>query len=395
MTKSAATIVEEVASPGDVYTMAEAARLKGVSYHTVSRAVRRNKLPATRLGRMALITAEDLRDWRPMRERAPRKYRRREPNPDAAPAMLDLASGERVELASRMSILFEILHGSASDLPVAEFLALLADRFGSALDLKRVVIWGVDEKTEKVRRLASFGPALSMLPASHAYAPSKAFAEALAAGEPTVLTAKVVGGERAKDFVNASSLLVVPMSVGSDLVGYILADRAGDDLDLEPAEEIFAKGLANQAALLLERAEMRDRERLRNEQLTAILDNISEAVLAADAEGNMTLANAAARAHYGIEEEGLEPTEELKVLWASAKRKSPEGKAIPFGETPLRKAATSGTKVENLNFTVSFPGGREVSLRTSAHPIYAEKGQLIGAVSISEEIAASKKSPKR
>jgi hypothetical protein len=30
----------------DVYTMAEAARLKGVSYHTVSRAVRRGVLSA-------------------------------------------------------------------------------------------------------------------------------------------------------------------------------------------------------------------------------------------------------------------------------------------------------------------------------------------------------------
>ena len=61
--------VSDVTGSGDVYTMAEAARLKGVSYHTVSRAVRRGKLPATRLGRMALIQSEDLREWRPMRER--------------------------------------------------------------------------------------------------------------------------------------------------------------------------------------------------------------------------------------------------------------------------------------------------------------------------------------
>ena len=33
--------MNEVTGTGDVYTMAEAARLKGVSYHTVSRAVRR------------------------------------------------------------------------------------------------------------------------------------------------------------------------------------------------------------------------------------------------------------------------------------------------------------------------------------------------------------------
>ena len=107
--------MNEVTGSGDVYTMAEAARLKGVSYHTVSRAVRRGKLPATRLGRMALITSEDLRDWRPMRERAPRKYRRREPNPEATPALLDLASAERVELASRLASLSEALYAAAAE----------------------------------------------------------------------------------------------------------------------------------------------------------------------------------------------------------------------------------------------------------------------------------------
>jgi excisionase family DNA binding protein len=57
---------------GDRYTMTEAAQIKGVSYHTVSRAVRSGKLPAQRLGRMALIAAADLQAWRPMHERAPR-----------------------------------------------------------------------------------------------------------------------------------------------------------------------------------------------------------------------------------------------------------------------------------------------------------------------------------
>ncbi|MFM8594308.1 MAG: helix-turn-helix domain-containing protein, partial [Chloroflexota bacterium] len=190
MPKKSAEVVQDVAPAGDVYTMAEAARLKGVSYHTVSRAVRRGKLPATRLGRMALITAEDLRDWRPMRERAPRKYRRREPNPDAAPAMLDLASGERVELAGRIATLYEVLHSSAAELPVAEFLAVLADRIGSALDLKRLVIWGVDENEGKVRKLAAFGPAMSTLQAHRAFTPTTELAAALAAGDPKVMTLK-------------------------------------------------------------------------------------------------------------------------------------------------------------------------------------------------------------
>lgn len=60
-------------SGADRVTMVEAARLKGVSYHTVSRAVRKGRLPVERLGRMALISARDLHAWRPVKERVPRK----------------------------------------------------------------------------------------------------------------------------------------------------------------------------------------------------------------------------------------------------------------------------------------------------------------------------------
>ncbi len=172
---------------GDVYTMAEAARLKGVSYHTVSRAVRRGKLPAQRLGRMALIAADDLRAWRPMRERAPRKYRRREPNPNATPALLDLASGERVELARRLSTLYEVLHGTAAELPLPEFLALLADRLATALDFRRVAIWGVDVAAGRARRLATFGPSMSRYPDELPLAEAPEITQATAARAPYVI----------------------------------------------------------------------------------------------------------------------------------------------------------------------------------------------------------------
>lgn len=153
-------------SHGTVYTMAEAAALKGVLYHTVSRAVRSNKLPARRLGRMALISAEDLRDWRPMRERAPHKYRRRAPNPDASPALVDLSVKDRVTLALELSTLYELLHQAAVELPLPAYMSLVADRFAGALGLKRVVIWAVETDRQLGRRLASFGPPVSNYPAT-------------------------------------------------------------------------------------------------------------------------------------------------------------------------------------------------------------------------------------
>jgi excisionase family DNA binding protein len=79
----------------DVYTMGEAARLKGVSYHTVSRAVRRGVLSAQRIGKMVFITRADLHAWHPKYDRAPMQYRHRVPAPDAKPVMIDLASRPR------------------------------------------------------------------------------------------------------------------------------------------------------------------------------------------------------------------------------------------------------------------------------------------------------------
>lgn len=237
--------MHDVTGSGDVYTMAEAARLKGVSYHTVSRAVRRGKLPATRLGRMALITSEDLRDWRPMRERAPRKYRRREPNPEATPALLDLASAERVELASRLASLYEALHSAADASPGEDFFGLLADRLAGVLGLRRVSVRLFDEAGGKAVRVAAYGPPLSSLPDEAALANSPFVSEA---ARPARAVVEDMSGNSAD---NISSLLIAPIRSGDRVVGIIAADRNGEPFELNQGELDLAQAMANIAALLL------------------------------------------------------------------------------------------------------------------------------------------------
>lgn len=232
---------------GDVYTMVEAARLKGVSYHTVSRAVRRGKLPAQRLGRMALIAAEDLRAWRPMRERAPHKYRRREPNPAAAPALLDLASGERVELASRLSLLFELIHGAA-ELPLPEFMELVADRAASTFRLRRVAVVAFDREDGRARRVGSFGPAMGDLGAELTAAQADALQRLVAGGEPAVVDDLGQAG--------VGKALVVPLTVGGRVVGALIGDANGAPFDVSPEQLTLAQGLGLQAAIALDRARL-------------------------------------------------------------------------------------------------------------------------------------------
>ena len=108
-----------MAAEGELYTMAEAARVKGVSYHTVSRAVVAGRLPARRLGRQALIAAEDRAAWAPERNKAPRKYRRG-PDAEAAAAPVDAATLDRVELERRIATLATALTAAAPGLPVAD-----------------------------------------------------------------------------------------------------------------------------------------------------------------------------------------------------------------------------------------------------------------------------------
>lgn len=250
--------MNEMSGGGDVYTMAEAARLKGVSYHTVSRAVRRGKLPATRLGRMALITSEDLREWRPMRERAPRKYRRREPNPEAMPAMLDLASAERVELASRLATLSETLHTAAMESSRADFFPLLADRLAGTLGLRRVSIRIVEPERGRTVRVGAFGEPLTTLPDETSLDETPMALEVSRPQKATVVDDLGSHGVREETLKNVSSVLIAPIRRGDEFVGVIVADRGGKPFRLSNGELDFAQSMANVAALTLAGARTRE-----------------------------------------------------------------------------------------------------------------------------------------
>ena len=240
----------------DVYTMGEAARLKGVSYHTVSRAVRRGALPHQRLGRMVFLDGADLASWRPMVERAPRKYRRRQPDPAAAPTLLDLAAGERVELARRLAALLEAIHAAAREEPLEPFLALLAERLGQALELKRVAIWGIDRERGVGRRLASFGPPMSELTDEVPLPEVPAFVRFLENGEATAQDAADFGPPPAP-LLGVTTLFAAPLRVGGRVLGAALGDRGGTPFALTAGQLRLAEGLANHAALALERAQLR------------------------------------------------------------------------------------------------------------------------------------------
>ncbi|HET7094172.1 MAG TPA: GAF domain-containing protein [Thermomicrobiales bacterium] len=371
------------AGNSDVYTMAEAARLKGVSYHTVSRAVRRGKLPAQRLGRMALISADDLRDWRPMRERAPRKYRRREPDLSATPALLDLASGERVSLAQRLSTLYELIHGASGQKPLPEFLALLADRLASALDLRRVSIWVLADDGKTLRRMARFGPEMSGIESAR-LDQAPLFQAVLEAPEAvSVLPFAETWPEFVGQANDITDLFVAPLRAGGRVLGFVLGDRGGPRFTLSADQIVLAEGLANQAALALDRARLRDEQLKRVEQLAAIIDNVAEAVVAIDADGNMTSINAAGRNLYGIDEAAA--AENLEQAVNRVDRREMDGSALPSDQTPLMRAL-DGERMRDRRYVIIRNDGAELPVSVNAQPIRNADGAVTGAVAVIRQL---------
>lgn len=379
---------------GDVYTMTEAARLKGVSYHTVSRAVRRGKLPARRLGRMALIAAEDLRAWRPMRERAPRKYRRREPNPAATPALLDLASGERVDLARRLSTFYEVLHGAATELPLPEFLSLVCDRLATVLDFRRVAIWRINAEEGTATRVASFGPPFTDAPSTQPVADMPLLGQVLAREEAFVEPDVAALGPSVHGWQHVTSLFAAPLRIGDHHLGAVFGDCNGERFTLTTDQLWLAQGVANQAALALEQARLRQTESARAEQLAAILENVSEAVFAVDTAGRLTICNAACRSLLGLAEGSLELDRDALSAISRVSRRGDDGQPIPPEETSVVRAL-AGESSRDRRYVITPPDatvGRMVSI--SAQPI--RRGEdVIGAVAVARDVTPEREAAQR
>lgn len=247
------------ATDGDVYTMGEAARLKGVSYHTVSRAVRRGVLPSQRIGKMVFITTADLQAWRPKYDRAPLQYRHRTPVPDAKPSLIDLASGDRVLLASRLGALLEVTEAVARGVPINETYRLTCERLAGGLQLRRVAIWRVDRQHGVADLLGGFGTPLADLPDEISLTNHPQFAKMIRKVDGAVVVNVPALGDRVPlAFRHLPSLLVVPLRISDRLLGYVFADRNGAAFTLSPEELSFARGLVNQSALAIIVAEVRE-----------------------------------------------------------------------------------------------------------------------------------------
>ncbi|MEZ4495600.1 MAG: excisionase family DNA-binding protein [Thermomicrobiales bacterium] len=245
--------------------MHEAARIKGVSYHTVSRAVRTQKLRATRLGRLVLIKRDDLDAWEPMRARATKRYPQRVPMPQETPGVIELASGERLELARRVSAVYGAIQQSALFDEPDRFTQTIAERFASAMEFDRVALWLLDAKREYIELTTPLGEwfrpdEVPTEPVRLPYDPEKMYLS-----PPAVYPGLSCWMSDPKP-IHLNDAFSTSLTSNGQLLGYVIGDHDGRPFSLTEHQIALGHDLATLIGMTLELRRSRDLEAIARRQ---------------------------------------------------------------------------------------------------------------------------------
>lgn len=107
----------------------------------------------------------------------------------------------------------------------------------------------------------------------------------------------------------------------------------------------------------------------------AILGQLAEGVIVADAEGRITFVNEAAERLHGVRLLGVEPDDYAETYHLLTE----DGRPHPPRDLPLARAILDGATVKDARWRIRRPDGSEVLAIGSARPIMAANGTRLGA----------------
>lgn|SRR5579883_529940 len=166
-----------------------------------------------------------------------------------------------------------------------------------------------------------------------------------------------------------------PIYDQSTIAGAVVAFK--DISERRHAEDERARLLAR------ERAARTEAENLAAER-AAILGQIADGVVIADAAGRLTFANEAARRHYGIHTLGVPIAEHARLHRLSR----PDGRPWPPDDLPLARAVYRGDTVIGAEMRIQRPDGQEIAALASATPLVVGDNARSGAVMTLHDVSA-------
>jgi len=177
------------------------------------------------------------------------------------------------------------------------------------------------------------------------------------------------------------SLLGVPIRFRGKSVGNIyVANKLGaaefSDVDLRLMEIVAAR-----AGTAIETAALYDLQARERAWLQAVIDQMPEGVVLANASGSLVHRNRAARDLLGaLEHEG---TLRMDLRF-------PDGRPVPAGEIPLTRAVAAGEPTERLELVVPGPAGALIPITVSACPVQDAQGHRVGGAMLLHDISVFK-----
>ena len=127
--------------------------------------------------------------------------------------------------------------------------------------------------------------------------------------------------------------------------------------------------------------EHREEEARQRAQLGALVGNLSEGVITAEANGHVRVINAAARGMLGLEGRTLGSADELNSLEA----RTVAGELLPVGDRPLTRALR-GEEFDDCESLHGRPGGDTRRLLTSGTSVKDDRGNVVLAILVIRDV---------
>ena len=215
---------------------------------------------------------------------------------------------------------------------------------------------------------------------------------------PLELRFSEVLGEGARWLRNTLLVAIVGISGGLLLGALLLSRRLGQDvhkqvLALKAGAARVAAGTLDQPipvpsrdelgelaqafnAMALQRQSSEQKMEKDSEFLRALLENLSEGIVACDAQGTLTLFNRATRNFHGIHEESLPPEQ-----WAGrySLYRADGRNPLPTEEIPLYRAL-HGERLRNVEIVIAPADAPARTVSCSGRALLGSQGQTLGAV---------------
>ncbi|MEO6260629.1 MAG: ATP-binding protein [Thermoanaerobaculia bacterium] len=151
---------------------------------------------------------------------------------------------------------------------------------------------------------------------------------------------------------------------------------------LTPAQRITLESLAR---VVTDALVLRRRLSEKGEFLNAVLDHVTDGIVACDADGKITLFNRATREFHGVGEKPI-PPEEWSSYYSLLRT---DGTPLPIEEVPLFRALR-GEAVVDAGMVIRSVQGRETLISADGQQLKGSTGRRIGAMVVMHDLTSAR-----